>query len=261
MCSHLQITFHQRLARWLVSACAAALFNCASIAWCQEEPDTESPEEAEESGMDTVVVNATRSGQLVRDQPVRVEVVPDAEIEENLTVAPGNLTNVLNELAGIRMQSAAPGLGGTSLQMRGLPGRHAQILSDGLPLSGAQSDAFSLLQTPPLDLGRVEVIKGVASALYGGSALAGVLNLVSRKPSGESEVVLNQTSVGGTDAVGFFSSPSGTSWSHTLTGAANYQSREDPDHDGWADLPGYTRMMLRPRFFWHDGSDRSAFAT
>ncbi len=59
----------------------------------------------EEAGLDAVIVTATRSGQLVRDQPVRVEVVPDEEIRESLTVAPGNLTNILNELAGVRMQS------------------------------------------------------------------------------------------------------------------------------------------------------------
>jgi outer membrane receptor for ferrienterochelin and colicins len=209
----------------------------------------------------TVVVTAARSRQLIQDQPIRVEVVPDAEIEENLTVAPGNLTNLLNELAGVRMQSAAPGLGGTALQLRGLPGRHAQILSDGLPLSGGQTDAFSLLQTPPLDLGRVEVIKGVASALYGGSALAGVLNLVSRAPGDDADLLINQTSVGGSDLVGFLSSPANKTWSYTLSGAANYQSREDPDHDGWADLPGYKRASFRPRMYWNDGADRSVFAT
>ena len=223
-------------------------------------PDTdESPEETVD--LQTIMVTAARSGQLVRDQAIRVEVVPDEEIEENLTVAPGNLTNLLNELAGVRMQSSAPGLGGTALQLRGLPGRHAQILSDGLPLSGAQTDAFSLLQTPPLDLGRVEVIKGVASALYGGSALAGVLNLISRAPDDESEGLLNQTSAGGSDVVGFLSDARSKTLGYTLTGAANYQSREDPDHDGWSDLPGYKRVSLRPRMFWNDGSDRTVFAT
>ena len=65
---------------------------------------------AEEEGEDveSVVVTAARSGQLVRDQPIRVEVVPDVEIEESLSVAPGNLTNLLNELAGARMQASAP---------------------------------------------------------------------------------------------------------------------------------------------------------
>ncbi len=215
----------------------------------------------DDAGIDSIIVTATRSGQLVRDQPLRVEVVPDAEIEENLTVAPGNLTNLLNELAGVRMQASAPGLGGTALQLRGLPGRHAQMLSDGLPLGGAQTDSFSLMQTAPLDLGRVEVIKGVASALYGGSALAGVLNLVSRAPGDETDVLLNQTSVGGSDAVGFYSGALSQAAGFTLTGGAHYQARKDLDHDGWSDVPGYKRVSLRPRLFWSEGKERSLFAT
>ncbi len=185
-------------------------------------------------------------GQLVRDQPLRVEVVPDEEIRESLTVAPGNLTNILNELAGVRMQAAAPGLGGTSLQFRGLPGRHAQILSDGLPLGGVQTDSFSLMQTPPVDLSRVEVIKGVASALYGASALSGVLNLTSRQPAGASEMLINQTSRGGSDFAGFFADELSESTGLTLTGGAHHQSRNDPDHDGWAEQPGYTRGLIAP---------------
>jgi outer membrane receptor for ferrienterochelin and colicins len=216
---------------------------------------------AQQPDLESVVVTATRSGQLVRDQPVRVEVVPDEEIKESLTVAPGNLTNILNELAGVRMQAAAPGLGGTALQFRGLPGRHAQILSDGLPLGGAQSDSFSLMQTPPVDLAQVEVIKGVASAYYGGSALSGVLNLTSRKPEDESELIFNQTSVGGSDAVGFLAMPVAEDFGYTLTGGAHYQSREDADHDGWAELPGYKRASLRPRFFREGEQGGNFFAT
>jgi iron complex outermembrane receptor protein len=219
-------------------------------------------EEDENKDSDAVVVTATRSGQLVRDQPLRVEVVPNEEIEENLTVAPGNLTNILNELAGVRMQAAAPGLGGTALQFRGLPGRHAQILSDGLPLGSAQTDSFSLMQTPPLDLGRVEVIKGVASALYGASALSGVLNLTSREPDENlSDVLLNQTSRGGSDVVGFLAGHATEALGYTLTGGAHYQSREDPDHDGWAEQPGYTRASLRPRVFWETENGGKVFGT
>ncbi len=211
--------------------------------------------------VESVVVTAARSGQLVRDQPIRVEVVPDVEIEESLSVAPGNLTNLLNELAGARLQASAPGLGGTEIQLRGLPGRHAQVLSDGLPLAGAQTDAFGLLQTPPLDLERVELIKGVASALYGGSALAGVMNLVSHGPGHESQLLFNETSLGGTDAVAFLASEGGRPFGYTLTGGAHYQARKDPDHDGWAELPGYERGTLRPRFYWSDGDQRTVFAT
>lgn len=208
-----------------------------------------------------VVVTATRSGTVVSDQPIRVEAVPEEEIEENLTIQPGNLSTLLSELPGVRTESTAPGIGGATLQIRGLPGRLTQVLSDGLPLLGVEPGGFGLLQTPPLDLERVEVIKGVASALYGGSALGGVLNLVSRGPGGEPELLLNRTSRGGTDAVGFAAGSLNSAWGYSLTGGAHFQEREDLDGDAWADLPRYERYTFRPRLFFSDSAGRTLFMT
>ena len=208
-----------------------------------------------------VVVTATRSGTVVGDQPIRVEAVPEEEIEENLTIQPGNVSTLLNELAGVRMESTAPGLGGAALQMRGMPGRLTEVLSDGLPLAGSESGGFGLLQTPPLDLKRVEVIKGVASALYGGSALGGVLNLVSMAPGGEPELLLNRTSREVTDIEAFASRALSPHWGYTLSAGANHQARQDLDDNAWADLARYQRYTFRPRFFFDDGSGRTLFMT
>jgi iron complex outermembrane receptor protein len=216
---------------------------------------------AEALESDVVVVTATRSGTVVGDQPIRVEAVPGEEIEENLTVQPGNLGTLLSELAGVRMAPTAPGLGGATLQLRGLPGRHTQVLSDGLPLIGNEPAGFGLLQTPPLDLGRVEVVKGIASALYGGSGLGGVVNLTSRRPDGEPEVVLNRSSLGASDIVGFAGDAMSPHLGWTLSGGASFQEREDVDDDGWADLAKYSRWTLRPRVYYDDGSGRSLFVT
>jgi iron complex outermembrane receptor protein len=208
-----------------------------------------------------VVVTATRSGTVVGDQPIRVEAVPEEEIEENLTIQPGNVSTLLNELAGVRIESTAPGLGGATLQMRGMPGRLTQVLSDGLPLAGSESGGFGLLQTPPLDLKRVEVIKGVASALYGGSALGGVLNLVSMPPGGDPELLVNRTSREGTDVAGFVTGALSPHWGYTLSAGANHQRRQDLDDDAWADLARYQRYTFRPRLFFDDGSGRTLFMT
>jgi outer membrane receptor for ferrienterochelin and colicins len=208
-----------------------------------------------------VVVGATRSGTVVEDQPIRVEAVPGEEIEENLTIAPGSLLTLLNELAGVQLQTTAPTLGGTRLRLRGLGGRHTMVLSDELPLGGQVADAFDLLQVPPLDLAQVELIKGAASALYGSSALGGVVNLVSRRPGSEPEVLVNQTSHSGTDAVGFGSGRLAGGWGFTLLASAHNQRQEDLDGDGWADLAGYRRGTLRPRLFWEDDAGQSFFAT
>lgn len=224
-------------------------------------PPAACADEEEDESIDTIVVTGTRSGNLVRDEPIRVEVLPEEEIEENLTIQPGNLSTLLSELGGLHIQSTAPGLGGATLRMRGLSGRHTLVLQDGLPLLGAQTDAFGLLQTPPLDLARVEVIKGVGSALYGGSALGGVLNLASRAPGGESEMLLNRSSRGATDVVGFFSGPPLAGLGYTIIAGAHDQSREDLNSDAWADMAGYRRYTLRPRVFWEGDAGESVFAT
>jgi outer membrane receptor for ferrienterochelin and colicins len=215
----------------------------------------------DEVGLEQIVVTATRTPGLIRDEPLRVEAVPAEEIEENLTVHPGNLSSLLNELPGVRVQSAAPGLGGAGLQLRGMPTRHTLVLTDGLPLLGTESDGFGLLQTPPLDLARVEVIKGAASALYGGGALGGVLNLVSQTAASDSSVLANVSSRGGRDLEGFFTEGGAKGWSGTLTAGAHDQSREDVNGDGWADLPGFRRYTVRPRAWWNPGTDQSLFFT
>ena len=213
------------------------------------------------AAQETVVVTATRVPSLVADEPLRIEAVPSEEIEENLTVQPGNISTLLNELPSARIQSSAPGLGGVGLQLRGMPTRHTLVLTDGLPSLGAEPDDFGLLQTPPLDLQRIELIKGAASALFGGSALGGVLNIVSKSPRDESAVLANATSRGGRDLEGFFTNDSLKHWSGTLTAGVHDQSRQDVNGDGWADVPGYRRYSVRPRLWWNEGQAQSVFLT
>jgi iron complex outermembrane receptor protein len=236
-------------------ACCSALFMALApfLVWASDADADE--------GLATVVVTATRKPTLIQDEPLRVEAVPAEEIEENLTVQPGNLTSLLEELPSVQIQPLAPSLGGTGLQLRGMPARDTLVLTDGLPLLGTEPNSFGLLQTPPLDLQRVELIKGAASALYGGSALGGVLDLVSQPATSESSLLANATSRGGEDLEAFLTAHGESHWSGTLMGGAHYQSREDVDDDGWADIPGYRRFTLRPRVWWSDGDGNSTFMT
>ena len=126
-------------------------------------------------------MTATRTTQRIQDLPIRVEVVPQEEIDEKLSMTPGDVAMMLTETNGLRVQVTSPSTGAANVRVQGLRGRYTEILSDGLPLYG-QAGSISVLQIPPMDLGQVEIIKGVASALYGSSALGGVINLVSRRP-------------------------------------------------------------------------------
>ena len=211
--------------------------------------------------LETIVVTSTRSGRRMEDEPTRVEVLAREEVEEKMLMTPGDISMLLNETSGLRVQTTSPSLGGANVRIQGLRGRYTQVLSDGLPLYGGQSGALSLLQVPPMDLGQVEVIKGAASALYGGTALGGVVNLVSRRPADDRELLLNQTTLGGTDVVGWASGDLAGPWGYTLLASAHRQPGTDRDGDGWADLASYRRAVVRPRFFWDGGEGRSAFVT
>lgn len=215
-----------------------------------------------EQQLGRVTVSATRSQRRIEDDPVRVEALDAEEVVEKLLMTPGDITMMLNETSGLRVQVTSPSLGGASVRIQGLRGRYTQMLSDGLPLYGGQTGGLGLLQIPPMDLGGVEVIKGVASALYGGSALGGVVNLLSRRPTEEPvrEVLLNGTSLGGTDGVLFLGQSRGQ-WGYTLLAGTHTQAQHDRDADDWTDVPGYARGVVRPRVFWTRGDGTSAMFT
>lgn len=227
-------------------------------ATAQDRPAAKEPEEADE-----IIVQATRTGRRVQDEPIRVEVLDREEVEEKVLMTPGNIAMLVNETPGLRVQITSPALGAANVRVQGLKGRYTQILADGLPLYGGQAPSIGLLQIPPTDLGQVEIIKGAASALYGPSALGGVINLVSRRPAPEQqgELLLNATSRGGQDVTAYNSGPLTDTLSYSLTGGFNRQDRQDVDGDGWANIPGYDRWTFRPRLFWEGADGAKAFLT
>ncbi len=212
---------------------------------------------------EVTVVATTRTGRRIEDQPMRVEALDREEIEEKMLMTPGDIVMMLNEMGGMRVQTTSPSLGAASVRIQGMRGRYTRVLSDGLPLYGSQPGGLGLLQIPPMDLGQVEVIKGVASALHGAGAMGGVVNLLSRRPGDEAEreILLNQSTRGATDGVLWLSTPLSETWGMTLVGGGHRQSRADVDGDGWTDMAGYDRGVVRPRFFRDDGEGRSLFLT
>ena len=214
------------------------------------------------SVQEAVTVAATRTNRGLEDQPMRVEVLDAEEIDEKLMMTPGDVVMMLNEMGGMRVQATSPSLGAASVRIQGMRGRYTRFLSDGLPLFGEQV-SLGLMQIPPLDLGRLEVIKGVASSLYGAGAMSGVVNLVSRRPGTkpERQLLFNASTRGATDVGLWYSTPLTAQWGLTLLASANGQRRSDIDDDGWADVPNYARGVLRPRLFWDDHAGRTFFAT
>ncbi|HMA99012.1 MAG TPA: TonB-dependent receptor, partial [Wenzhouxiangella sp.] len=213
--------------------------------------------------MDVIVVQATRSQRRVQDETIRVEVLSEEEIAEKLLMRPGNISMMLNETGGLRVQVTSPALGSANVRIHGMRGRYTQLLADGLPLYGGQASSLGLLQVPPSDLGQVEIIKGSSSALYGGQALGGVINLVSKRPGAqaEGEVILNATTRDAQDASVYAAGPLGDNWSGSIMSNYNRQTEQDLDDDQWIDMPFYERQSLRPRLFYDGPDGTTAFLT
>lgn len=209
----------------------------------------------------SVIVTSTRTERRLEDEPLRVEVLSGDDVTEKNEMRPGDLRTLFSEMSGVRVQTTSPSLGAATVRVQGLLGRYTLVLNDGLPLYGTQAGSFGLVQQPPLDLRQAEVIKGAASALYGPSALGGVVDLVSRRPPDTSQALVNQTAHGGTDALGFVARTMSPRLGLTVLGGAHLQRAADPDRDAWVDITGYRRAELRPRLFYADSGGRSLMLT
>ena len=158
--------------------CVAIVAGCLGVLQARAQQVPAASEE------DEIVVQATRSGRSADDEAIRVELIDRDGIEEIILMASGNIAMLVAGTPGVRVQVTSPSLGSSSIRMQGMDGRYTQLMADGLLLFGGQTSSTNTLQIPPTDLGQVEVIKGAASALYGASALGGVINFVSRRPAG-----------------------------------------------------------------------------
>ncbi|MBI3791425.1 MAG: TonB-dependent receptor [Gemmatimonadetes bacterium] len=211
--------------------------------------------------MGEVRVTATRSERRVDEEPLRVEVMEGDMLAEQTQMRPRDITMMLAEMGGVRMQQTSGSLGGTRLRINGLRGQYSGMVFDGLPLFGASPDGFSYLQVAPLDLRQVEVIKGAATALYGPSALGGVLNLVSRRPDDRQELLVDYTTRGGSDVAYWKGVNLSDGWGWSLAADAHRQPGHDEDGDGWADFPSVARMTVRPRLHHEAAGGAALYAT
>jgi iron complex outermembrane receptor protein len=199
-----------------------------------------------------VVVSTTRLNQHIRNIPVHIDVISREDIEEGTAMSPGNIRELLSELSGTQVQQTSAVSGNVTIRLQGLDGRYTQLLKDGFPLYGGFSGGLSVMQVPPLDLQQVEVIKGAGSALYGGDAIAGIINLITKTPEykAHADILLNQSLKGGTDLSGFYSSR-GHKTGVTLLTTTSRQQAFDVNKDGFTDLPRVRQLTVTPTFFWY----------
>ena len=204
---------------------------------------------------EVTVISSTRNNQPIENAPIKVEVLGKEEMDEENTIKPGNIASILGDISGIQIQQSSPLSGNSNVKIQGLDGRYTQILRDGLPLFEGFSGGFGILQIPPLDLKQIELIKGSASTLYGGGAIGGLINLISRTPaySRDGVITLNQSTLKETN-LNTYIAKRYKHVGYNFFGGITHQRSVDVDKDGFSDVPQLDAVVLHPRLFFYPDS-------
>lgn len=208
--------------------------------------------ESESEELNEVVVSTTRGNRTISDIPTRIELINGEELEEKTSMQPGNIKMILSESTGIQTQQTSVSSGNTTIRIQGLDGRYTQLLKDGLPLYSGFAGGLSILQIPPLDLKQVEVVKGSASTLYGGGAIAGLINLIPKEPTQQREFtfLVNGSTALGLDLSTFYAQRF-KKFGLTLLGSKNSNEAYDPASIGFSAIPKFNRYSFNPKLFYY----------
>ena len=149
--------------------------------------------------IDGVIVSATRSETTRKMSPTLVNVVGMDVYDRS------NCTTVAQGLAfqpGVRVENNCQNCGFQQVRINGLDGQYTQILIDSRPIFSALAGVYGIEQLPANMVDRVEVMRGGGSALFGSSAIAGTVNIITKEPVRNSASISNATTlIGGTSAM------------------------------------------------------------
>ena len=149
--------------------------------------------------IDGVIVSATRSETTRRMSPTLVNVVGmDTYDRTNATtVAQG-----LSFQPGVRVENNCQNCGFQQVRINGMDGQYTQILIDSRPIFSALAGVYGIEQLPANMVDRVEVMRGGGSALFGSSAIAGTVNIITKEPVRNSAAISHTTtSIAGSSAL------------------------------------------------------------
>ena len=203
--------------------------------------------------LDGVVVSANRSVTKRRLAPTLVNVV-DMKMFES-TNSP-TLSQGLNFQPGVRVETNCQNCGFQQVRINGLDGPYTQILIDSRPIFSALSGVYGLEQIPANMIERVEVMRGGGSALFGSSAIAGTINIITKEPLHNSgQLAHTLTSIGGSSSF-----DNNTSLNASLVtdnhraglyvfGQNRHRDAYDHDGDGYSEMPKLKNQTVGFRSF------------
>lgn len=190
-------------------------------------------------GLDEVVVSATRNRVERKNTPVVVSTIKPRLLNatQSLSVADG-----LNYAPGVRVETNCQNCGFTQVRLNGLAGGYTQVLLNSRPVFSSLLGVYGLEQIPTNIIERIEVVRSGGSALFGSSAVAGTVNVITKDPILNTwEIGSNLALVNGEAAdcmLTFNSSVVADDLNSGVTFFGTYRNREawDANDDGFTEL-------------------------
>jgi len=142
-----------------------------------------------------VVVTGSRNQIERYNSPVIVNTIDAKTFEATQSI---NVADGLNFSPGLRVENNCQNCGFTQLRMNGLDGAYSQVLINSRPVFSALAGVYGLEMIPANMVDRIEVVRGGGSVMYGGNAIAGTVNIVTKDPvENNFEAGINQSLING----------------------------------------------------------------
>ncbi len=161
--------------KWIAVIIASGLCLASAQRVHAAEPDSGAV------ALDEIVVTATKTEKKIDEVPGSVTIIGKEELKsQNIQT----VDDALDTLSGVFVKRNKGMMDSTaSVRFRGFSGdQYTLILLDGQPLNDAYTGGLEWGAIPVHNIERIEVIRGAASALYGGNAMGGVVNIITSTP-------------------------------------------------------------------------------
>ena len=213
--------------------------------------------EEDNFALNEVVVSANRNETTRRTAPTLVNVLNAETFARTNSIA---LSDGLNFQPGLRVEDNCQNCGFMQVRMNGLDGAYSQILLDSRPIFSSLSAVYGIEQIPANMVERVEIVRGGGSALFGASAIAGTINIITKEPTRNSgEISHNIMSIGGENTFDNSTAMNASIVSDNqkmglmIFGQKRHRSAYDKDGDGFSELPVLNSRTLGFRSFIKTG--------
>jgi outer membrane receptor for ferrienterochelin and colicins len=133
--------------------------------------------------LEQVVITATRSEVRRKDAPIVCNILTDKILKATQSIT---LSEGLSFQPALRIENNCQNCGFNGLRMNGLESAYSQVLIDGRPIFNSLQGVYGLEQIPANMIERVEIVRSGGSALYGSSAVAGTVNVITKEPKNNS---------------------------------------------------------------------------